>query len=95
MCRRGEQLDIGQSSNALEQIKGPIKSTGQTPWIGIQVGIFQSGHQLRTKIGTIRDVICGQDNPSGLRLIIILETYDPAITNKEYTVDYEHVLEVE
>ncbi|KAK0237584.1 hypothetical protein EDD85DRAFT_936560 [Armillaria nabsnona] len=91
----GEQLDIGQNSNTLEQIKGPIKSTGQTPWIGVQVGIFQSGHLLRTKIGTIRDVICGQDNPSGLRLVIILETYDPAITNKEYTVNYEHVLEVE
>ncbi|KAK0236490.1 hypothetical protein EDD85DRAFT_791787 [Armillaria nabsnona] len=91
----GEQLDIGQTSNALEQIKGPIKSSGQTPWIGVQVGIFQLEHLLRTKIGTIRDVICGQDNPSGLCLIIILETYDPATTNKEHTVDYKHVLAVE
>ncbi|KAK0438716.1 uncharacterized protein EV420DRAFT_1735980 [Desarmillaria tabescens] len=92
---QGEQLDIGETSKALEQIKDPIKTTSETPWIGIQVAVFQTGHPLRNKIGTVRDVICGQDSDSGLRLIIVLETYDPAITNKEYTVDYEHVLQVE
>ncbi|KAK0440212.1 uncharacterized protein EV420DRAFT_1582234 [Desarmillaria tabescens] len=92
---RGEQLDIGETSNALEQIQGPMRSSGQTPWIGVQVGIFHTGHRLRSKIGTVRDVICGQDNASGLRLVIVLDTYDPATTNKEHTVDYEHVLEVE
>ncbi|KAK0473631.1 hypothetical protein IW261DRAFT_1423541 [Armillaria novae-zelandiae] len=71
---RGEQLDIGETSTALEQIKG---------------------HPLRTKIGTVRDVICSQKNPSGLRLVIVLENYDPATTNKEHTVDYEHVLDIE
>ncbi|KAK0485333.1 hypothetical protein EDD18DRAFT_1111652 [Armillaria luteobubalina] len=92
---RGEQLDIGETSTALEQIKGSIRSTGQTPWIGVQIGIFHPGHPLRTKIGTVRDVICGQENPSGLHLVIVLENYDPATTNKEHTMDYEHVLDVE
>ncbi len=56
--------------------------------------IYGKGLPLRTKIGTVRDVICGQPNESGLQVVLILESYDPSITNKEYTVDYEHVLEV-
>ncbi|KAK0493657.1 hypothetical protein EDD18DRAFT_1356639 [Armillaria luteobubalina] len=91
---QGEQLDIGETLTALEQIKGSIQSTGQTPWIGVQIGIFHLGHPLRTKIGTVRDVICSQENPSGLHLVIVLENYDLATTNKEHTVDYEHVLDV-
>ncbi|KAK0470197.1 uncharacterized protein EV420DRAFT_1473279 [Desarmillaria tabescens] len=59
---QGEQLDIRETSKALEQIKG---------------------HLLRNKISTVRDVICGQDSNSRLHLIIVLEMYDPAITNKE------------
>lgn len=42
----------------------------------------------------IHMVICGQDNESGLRVVIIPKSYDPSITNKEYMVDYEHILEV-
>ncbi len=60
----------------------------------MRVVIYGKGLTLRTKIGTVRDVICGQPNRSGLRVVLILESYDPNIINKEYTVDYEHVLEV-
>ncbi|KAK0472921.1 hypothetical protein IW261DRAFT_1423903 [Armillaria novae-zelandiae] len=45
--------------------------------------------------GPVRDVICGQKNESGLAVIIILDNYDPASTNKEYAVDYADVLDVE
>ncbi len=64
------------------------------PWIGLRVVVCGQHHPLRTKIGTVRDVICGQNNHSGLAVIIILDNYDPATTNKEYTVDYSNVLEV-
>ncbi|KAK0243560.1 hypothetical protein EDD85DRAFT_786460 [Armillaria nabsnona] len=71
------------------------KLCGQTVDIGTEVVIFPKGHPLRTHRGRVRDVICGQDNPSGLRLILVLDRYNPELTNKEYTVDYEHVVETQ
>ncbi|SJL16822.1 uncharacterized protein ARMOST_20351 [Armillaria ostoyae] len=35
------------------------------------------------------------DNPSGLRLILILDRYNPALTDKEYMVNYEDVVETQ
>ncbi|SJL15928.1 uncharacterized protein ARMOST_19436 [Armillaria ostoyae] len=70
-------------------------SSGGAPWLGTEVVIFPRGHPLRTHRGRVRDVICAQDNPSGLRLILILDRYNPALTNKEYTVDYEDVVETQ
>ncbi|KAK0472408.1 hypothetical protein IW261DRAFT_1424446 [Armillaria novae-zelandiae] len=70
-------------------------TSGRTPWVGLQVVVHTERHPLRTKIGTVRDVICGQKNESGLAVIIILDNYDPASTNKEYAVDYADVLDVE
>ncbi|KAK0211995.1 hypothetical protein IW262DRAFT_1301442 [Armillaria fumosa] len=71
-----------------------LKGSGETPWIGMHVIIHGKSGPLRTKIGTVRDVVCGQSNKSGLRIVLILDNYDPSLTNKEYTVDYEYVLEV-
>ncbi|KAK0471210.1 hypothetical protein IW261DRAFT_1425339 [Armillaria novae-zelandiae] len=70
-------------------------TSGRTPWVGLQVVVHTERHPLRTKIGTVRDVICGQKNESGLAVIIILDNYDLASTNKEYAVDYADVLDVE
>ncbi|SJL18954.1 uncharacterized protein ARMOST_22557 [Armillaria ostoyae] len=73
----------------------PLHSTsGKTPWIGVEVVVCGQHHPLRTKIGTVRDVICGQSTESGLSVIIILNNFDPATTNKEYVVDYSNLLEV-
>ncbi len=69
--------------------------SGRVPWLGSEVIIFHKGHPLHTQRGYVRDVICGQDNPSGLRIIMILDRYNPEQTNKEYTVDYEHIVETE
>ncbi len=92
--RTRQLLQSCESSAFGSPTRHVLKSMGKTPWIGIRVVICGKKSSLRTKIGTVRDVICGQDNESGLRVVIIPESYDPSITNKEYTVDYEHVLEV-
>lgn len=47
--------------------------SGRVPWLGSEVIIFHKGHPLRTQRGYMRDVICGQDNPSSLRIIMILD----------------------
>ncbi|KAK0183741.1 hypothetical protein F5146DRAFT_1007644 [Armillaria mellea] len=69
--------------------------SGRAPWLGSEVIVFPSGHPLRTQRGYVRDVICGQDNLSGLRIIMILDRYNPEQTNKECTVDYEHIVETQ
>lgn len=70
------------------------KSSGEMPWIGTRVLVYGRRQSLKAKTGVVRDVICGQNNDSGLRIIIILDNFDPTSANKEFTVDYEHVLEV-
>ncbi|KAK0470866.1 hypothetical protein IW261DRAFT_1425702 [Armillaria novae-zelandiae] len=84
-------LQASQSSDVEEY----RHTSRRTPWVGLQVVVHTERHPLRTKIGMVRDVICGQKNESGLAVIIILDNYDPASTNKEYAVDYADVLDVE
>ncbi|KAK0472835.1 hypothetical protein IW261DRAFT_1423991 [Armillaria novae-zelandiae] len=88
--RMGQSLLYTVKSCSVSELKG----SGKTPWIGTRVVIHGKSGPLRTKIGIVRDVICGQSNKSGLCVVLILDNYDPSLTNKEYTVDYEHVLEV-
>ncbi|KAK0468815.1 hypothetical protein IW261DRAFT_1567205 [Armillaria novae-zelandiae] len=88
--RTGQSLLYTVKSRSVSELKG----SGKTPWIGTRVVIHGKSGPLHTKIGIVRDVICGQSNKSGLCVVLILDNYDPSLTNKEYTVDYEHVLEV-
>ncbi|KAK0228959.1 hypothetical protein IW262DRAFT_1293637 [Armillaria fumosa] len=85
-------LWASQSSDDMETYR---HTSGRTPWIRLQVVVHSRHHPLQTKIGTVRDVICGQKNESGLAVIIILDNYDLASTNKEYAVDYADVLDME
>ncbi|KAK0471223.1 hypothetical protein IW261DRAFT_1572273 [Armillaria novae-zelandiae] len=88
--RMGQSLLYTVKSHSVSELKG----SGKTPWIGTHVIIHGKSGPLHTKIGIVRDVICGQRNKSGLCVVLILDNYDPSLTNKEYMVDYEHVLEV-
>ena len=90
LSRTGQSVLYTINSRSVSELRG----SGKTPWIGTRVVIHRKSSPLRTKIGTVRDVVCGQSNKSGLRVVLILDNYDPSLTNKEYTVDYEHVLEV-
>ncbi|KAK0207827.1 hypothetical protein IW262DRAFT_1469178 [Armillaria fumosa] len=88
--RTGQSLLSTVKSCSVSELKG----SGKMPWIGTHVIIHGKSSPLHTNTGIVRDVICGQSNKSSLCIVLILDNYDPSLTNKEYMVDYEHVLEV-
>lgn len=64
------------------------------PWIGTYVIITKLGCPIKGYVGVVKDVLCGQDTASGLKIDIQLEArYDPSSAFRRMIVDYDDVVE--
>jgi hypothetical protein len=63
------------------------------PWIGVHVIITKLGSPLKGYVGVVKDVLCGQDTASGLRIFIQLTHLDPSSPFRTAVVDYDDVVE--
>jgi hypothetical protein len=63
------------------------------PWIGKYVIITKFGNPLKGYVDIIKDVLCGQDTASGLKMAIQLVHLDPSTPFKTTVVDYDDVVE--
>lgn len=69
-----------------------IPQPERVPWIGTNVMITR-GNMNKGSLGIVKDVLCHQSTPSGLRLVIQLTALDSTAPFRQLTVDYDHVLE--
>jgi hypothetical protein len=63
------------------------------PWIGTHVFVTKIGNPLKGYVGVVKDVLCGQDTASGLRVVVQLAHYAPSSPFKKTILDYEDVVE--
>lgn len=71
---------------------GAIPRNAKVPWIGTEVVIGQ-GHASKGYPGVVKDVLCNQSTPSGLRLVIQITSLDSNAPFRHVTLDFDHVLE--
>lgn len=71
-----------------------VPQHGQVPWIDVEVRITH-GHAMKGYSAVVKDVLCNQQTPSGLRLLIQLTSLDPNSPFSRMTVDYDHVVEAQ
>jgi hypothetical protein len=71
---------------------GAIPRPEQVPWIGTEV-VIGRGHGSKGRPGVVKDVLCNQSTPSGLRLVIQITWLDSNAPFKQLTLDFDQVLE--
>ena len=72
------------------QGKGAMGWSERVPWINKEVIVVKDGHVFRTLKGIVKDVLCNQPTPSGLKLVVQMNLVMafPCIT-----LDYDGVVE--
>ena len=63
------------------------------PWIGMNVIITKQGSAFKGYVAVVKDVLCGQDTASGLKIIIQLAHHDPSAPYRTTVVDYDDIVE--
>ena len=72
------------------QGEGAIRWSERVPWLNKEIVVVKDGHAFRTLKGIVKDVLCNQPTPSGLRLVVQMNSIMafPCIT-----LDYDGVVE--
>jgi hypothetical protein len=65
----------------------------RVPWIGTHVIITTLGSPIKGYVGVVKDVLCGQDTASGLKIDIQLTHLNPSSPFQRTIVDYDDVVE--
>lgn len=71
---------------------GVIPRSARVPWIDTEI-VIASGHASKGHLGVVKDVLCHQSTPSGLRVVMQITSLDPSTPFRRLTLDYDHVLE--
>lgn len=71
---------------------GMIPHSERIPWIDVEI-LITRGHAMKGYSGIIKDVLCNQPTPSGLRVIVQITSLDPTAPFRRITLDYDHVVE--
>ena len=59
----------------------------------MNVIIMKQGSAFKGYVAVVKDVLCGQDTASGLKIIIQLVHHDPSAPYRTTVVDYYDVVE--
>jgi hypothetical protein len=69
---------------------GAIGRPERVPWINKEIIVVKDGHAFRTLKGIVKDVLCNQPTPSGLKLVIQMNSI---MSFQSITLDYDGVVE--
>ena len=72
------------------QGKGAIGWSEQVPWINKEVIVVKDSHMFRTWKGIVKDVLFNQPTPSGLKLVVQMNSI---MTFPSITLDYDGIVE--
>ena len=70
-----------------------LSKADSVPWIGTKVIVTKLGSPLKGYVGVVKDVLCGQETASGLRISIQLAHLDPSSPFRTIAVNYDDVVE--
>ena len=71
---------------------GVIPPSERVPWINVEI-VTARGHPMKGYPGIIKDVLCNQPTPSGLRVLVQITSLDSTAPHRNITLDYDHVVE--
>jgi hypothetical protein len=69
-----------------------IPCTERPPWIDVEI-VITRGHAMKGYPGVVKDVICNQRTPSGLKVVVQITSLDPSAPFRIIIVDYDMVVE--
>ena len=72
------------------QGEGAIGRSERVPWINKEIIVVKYGHMFRTLKGIVKDVLCNQPTPSGLKLVVQMNSI---MALPSITLDYDGVVE--
>jgi hypothetical protein len=64
----------------------------RVPWINAEV-IITGRHAEKTRLATVKDVLCNQPTPSGLRVVVHMKYLESTTPFKQLVLDYDSVME--
>jgi len=72
------------------QSEGAIGRFERVPWLDKEIIIVKDGHAFQTLKGIVKDVLCNQPTPSGLRLVVQMNSINTFLS---ITLDYDSAVE--
>lgn len=77
------------------QSQNPSMSTEKdhVPWKGVKVLIVKSGDQHKGETAVVDNVLCNQDTPSGLKILVQFQSYNPSTPFQKGLFDYDDIVE--
>jgi hypothetical protein len=72
------------------QNESAIGRSERVPWINKEIIVIKDGHIYRTLKGIVKDVLCNQRTPSGLRVVVQM---DSIMAFPGITLDYDGIVE--
>lgn len=70
-----------------------LYKTTRVPWIGTKVTIIKFGDPLKGHPGVVKNVLCGQNTASGLRIEVQLARLNPSHPFKTVILDHDDIVE--
>lgn len=72
------------------QDESTIRRSERVPWIDKEIIVIKDGHEFRTLKGIVKDVLCNQSTPSGLRVVVQMKSF---MALPSITLDYDGIVE--
>jgi hypothetical protein len=72
-----------------------LRSKDVVPWIRRRVLVSKEGHPLKGKKGVILNVLPRQSTPSGLKIEVEINNYDPNAPYPRVVFDYDDLKDLE
>ena len=66
----------------------------KVPWLGTTVIVTKQGHPCKGYLGTVKNVLRGQDTPTGLKIELKLDHYNPSCPYGVLVIDHDDVVEI-
>ena len=81
------------SSTLLVEADDSQPKADRVPWIGTFVINTKLGSPHKGYVGVVKDVLCGQDTTSSLKIVVQLTHLDPSSPFRTIVFDYDDVVE--
>jgi hypothetical protein len=86
-------LHAPQPVSASDADLNSLARSDQVPWLGQTILVAKVKHPFKSRQAVVKNVLCGQDTPSGLRIVAQLSYLDSAVPFKTIVLDYNDVVE--
>jgi len=73
-----------------QHAESAIGRSERIPWLNKEIIVIKDGHAFRTMKGIVKDVLCNQLTPSGLRVVVQMNSL---VAFPSITLDYDGVVE--